>query len=134
LEKVFWAGVRDKKEFFDRLSALGIRAPEQLEKAYPVIRKVCSLIMTSNVGRLKFLQPLVEDKEAYAQAVYQLADEPLFYYVGAIFLNLFDGTRTVFEPGSAPHTVVTQLAKIPGRLGVGADLAEEILRIAEKLI
>lgn len=109
------AAAEGKSALGTRLANMGIDSVK-LPLGDGAIRRIGSLLQTLTVGRAGTVVNLITlGRGIDRQALSELKDEPLLYYIGELCLSCFDGSRHKFPEGSAVNRVVSSVASLPRR-------------------
>ncbi len=144
LLRPLYAAARSRDAFCERLAALGVKEPENMiGTVYPVIKRLCSFILESDVGRFcRVVNRLTFGRYREIFDPGDAASTPMLYYVSEIFLNVFDGTRFTLKKTDNVYRMVAFILLKPelllGRLPMDTDCLIKLLKsvrgIADKLM
>ena len=116
LMNVLNAAVADCEQADERLRALGIRIGA-IKKIYPVVRFGADKLLHTTVGKAaKAVNALTFGKGVSKKAVKEIRNDKLLDYVLAIFLCVFDGSKSAQNMPDAAKTVAKDVASLPGRI------------------
>ncbi len=119
------AGKNDKKDFYERLRANGIKIPSY-DLLYPIIKFVCKRLLKMKcrtAGRL--INFLTFGKAIDKRAIKELGDMKLLSLVSKVFLSVFDGSYAVKDARECERLAVTAVGELPSRIIRRLPLKEE---------
>ncbi len=129
------AGSKDKKDFYERLSANGIKIPSY-NLLYPLIKAVCKkLLRMKCIGAGRLINFFTFGKAIDKKALKSIREKKLLDLVSAVFLCVFDGSAFSGELTEDEKTVVCQVGALPSRLirRLPVKNKEKILRTTDQI-
>lgn len=110
------AGKKDKKDFYERLRANGIKIPSY-NLLYPIIRMVCKKLLKATCGGAGHLiNFLTFGKGVDRKALREIKKMPLLSLVTKVFLSVFDGSYAVKDCTDAERRVVCSVGTLASRI------------------
>lgn len=107
------AGVSDKKDFYERLRANGIKIPS-FDLLYPLIRLVCKKLLKAKCGGAgRLINFFTFGKAIDKKALKVIGDKKLLDLVSDIFLSIFDGSCFIKDIPEEEKTVVCSVGALP---------------------
>lgn len=109
------AGVSDKQDFYERLSANGIKIPSY-DLLYPIIRFVCKRLLKMKCGTAGRLINFITLGKGVDKAYKKIKDMLLLDLVSLVFLSVFDGSYSVRELQEEAKLTVCSVGRLPSRI------------------
>lgn len=110
------AGERDKQDFYERLSANGIKIPSY-NLLYPLIRFVCKRLLKMKCGTAgKIINFFTLGKAIDRKALKAIREKMLLDLISDIFLSIFDGSADTKNLPEQEKTVVCCVGSLPSRI------------------
>ncbi len=131
------AGKTDKKDFYERLRANGIKIPSY-DLLYPLIRFICKRLLNMTCGGAgRLINIFTFGKGVNRRALREIRKMPLLDLVTKVFLSIFDGSFAVKDAKEAERKVVCSVGSLPSRiikkLPLKKDKKEKILRTTDEI-
>ncbi len=110
------AGAGDKKDFYERLRANGIKIPSY-DTLYPIIRFACRRLMQMRCGTAgRLINFFTFGKGIDRKALREIKKMPLLLVVSEVFLSVFDGSMHLKNVPEARKIVVTCAGSLASRV------------------
>ena len=129
------AGVRDKKDFYERLRANGIKIPSY-DLLYPLIRFVCKRLLKMKCGTAGRLIRFFTFGKAFSKkALKPISDKKLLELVSDVFLSIFDGSVNMKSIPEEEKIIVSSVGSLPSRIinKLPIKNKEKILRTTDQI-
>lgn len=129
------AGVKDKKDFYERLRANGIKIPSY-NLLYPIIRFVCKRLLKMKCGTAgKLINFFTLGKAIDKKALKVIRDKKLLDLVSDVFLSIFDGSRDMKNIPEEEKIIVCSVGRLPSRIikKLPIKSKEKILRTTDQI-
>lgn len=131
------AGKADKKDFYERLRANGIKIPSY-DLLYPIIRFACKKLLKARVGGAgRLINFFTFGKGVDKKALKEIKNKKLLDLVSDVFLSIFDGSYAVSGASEAERKTVCSVGTLPSRivkkLPLKKEKKEKILRTTNQI-
>ncbi len=110
------AGAADKKDFYERLRANGIKIPSY-DVLYPFIRFGCKRLLKASCGAVgRLINLFTFGKGVDRKALKEIKKMPLLLLVSNVFMGVFDGSMNLKEACDAEKSVVCSVGSLASRI------------------
>ncbi len=110
------SGAADKKDFYERLRANGIKIPSY-DALYPVIRFACKRLLRVRCGTAGgLINFFTLGRGIDRKAIKEIKKMPLLELVSEVFLGVFDGSARLKNAPEAVKRAVCDVGSLPSRI------------------